>query len=245
MKPWLAGSLATWLITAPVSAATFVFEGTATGDNGNTLYTEHHAIAGECQAGVFRPEEHQAEYRKPGTEAAFAEKHLSFPESVLTPVVDFSQPDFNERMSITYPRPDRVAIEWRTPFGGREQFSVDKANRLVVDSGFDHLIRREWQALNRGDSVNFRFLGPTRGEHYGFVAEPVTNREIDAHLVVKLRPTSMLLRVLVDPIVLGYNREGALTDYLGLTNIRRNEDSNYTAHIRYNVTQYPPCALAQ
>jgi hypothetical protein len=75
------------------------------------------------------------------------------------------------------------------------------------------------------------------------VLERVENEQIDADHVVQIRPTGMVLRFLVDPIVLGYNNAGALSDYLGLTNIRKNQDENYTAHIRYSVQTSPDCEL--
>jgi hypothetical protein len=112
-----------------------------------------------------------------------------------------------------------------------------------VDAGFDNFVRQNWQSVVAGEPVEFRFLGPTRGEHYGFVLERVENDRVNADHVVQIRPTGMVLRFLVDPIVLGYSNSGALSDYLGLTNIRKNQDENYTAHIRYKVNTTPDCEL--
>jgi hypothetical protein len=53
------------------------------------------------------------------------------------------------------------------------------------------------------------------------------------------------MRFLVDPIVLGYDADGLLTDYLGLTNIRKDKDTNYTAHIRYAIEAIPECELTR
>jgi hypothetical protein len=124
-----------------------------------------------------------------------------------------------------------------------ETFTVSFDERLVVDAGFDHLVRANWEKVTRGESVEFRFLGPTRGEHYGFVLEPTSNDQLNSDVVLRIRPTGLVLRFLVDPIVLGYNNDGALTEYLGLTNIRENANANFTAHIRYEVEQYPDCEL--
>lgn len=243
MKLLQVCTLTAAFVAMPVAAVTFEFQGSATGDNGQVLYTEHHQVAGVCTDGHFRPADHQVDYRHPDGGTGFAQKHLIFKASPLRPAVTFSQPEFDEKMTIRYPDPDRAAIEWLMPSGDQKSFSVTFDQKLVVDSGFDHLIRAEWRRLKAGEPVDFRFLGPTRGEHYGFVAEPVSNSDINADLVVRLRPTSMLLRLLVEPIVLGYNNRGALTDYVGLTNIRQNADNNYTAHIRYQVTGYPDCPL--
>ncbi len=64
-----------------------------------------------------------------------------------------------------------------------------------------------------GESLPFQFLAPTRGDYYGFVLEPAPEARLDADVVIQIRPTSLVLRFLVSPIVLGYNQNGALTHY--------------------------------
>jgi hypothetical protein len=243
MNRRLIASLILPALSLPAAAATFEFTGTARADNGDTLYQEIHAVDGTCEQGTFEPRSHSVEYRKPAADEPFATKTLEYPNSALRPVVTFVQPDFNERMEIRYPSTGELTIDWQTPSGDTESFEVPLEENLVVDAGFDHFVRLNWKAVQAGESVEFRFLGPTRGEHYGFVLEPASSDRIDADNVVQIRPTSLVLRMLVDPIMLGYNDRGALTDYLGLTNIRRNADENYTAHIQYQVDQYPDCEL--
>ncbi len=236
-------SLALLATALPAVAQDFRFTGTATTGDGSVIYEERHAVDGTCEDGVFRPQQHEVAYHKPDTEESFARKTLEYEASVLRPAVDFSQPTFDENMEITYPEPETLVINWQTPRGDSERFEVDYTPNTVVDSGFDNFVRQNWQSVVAGESVEFRFLGPTRGEHYGFVLERVESDRVDADHVVQIRPTGMVVRFLVDPIVLGYNNSGALSDYLGLTNIRKNQDENYTAHIRYSVGTYPDCEL--
>ena len=236
-------SIALMATALPAVAQDFRFTGTATTGDGSVIYEERHAVDGTCEDGVFRPQQHEVAYHKPDTEESFARKTLEYEASVLRPAVDFSQPTFDENMEITYPEPETLVINWQTPRGDSERFEVDYTPNTVVDSGFDNFVRQNWQSVVAGESVEFRFLGPTRGEHYGFVLERVESDRVDADHVVQIRPTGMVVRFLVDPIVLGYNNSGALSDYLGLTNIRKNQDENYTAHIRYSVGTYPDCEL--
>ena len=243
MTIWRIAVLTPLLTAVSVFANPLEFEGVARDKNGQPLYTEHHRMEGECREGLFLPRQHAVNYRQPDSDTAFADKQMTFNGSVFTPAVNFSQPKFDEQLTIEYPSQDQVAIEWVTGFEGQKKFTVERVENLVVDSGFDHFIHAKWQALIAGKKVKFRFLGPTRGEHYGFVAETVSDPDVDAHLVVRLRPASLFLRALMDPIVLGYNEQGALTDYLGVTNIRKDADNNHTAHIRYQVNQYPDCSL--
>lgn len=231
------------LSVTPLQAAEMSFVGTAKADTGDTLYLEQHTVAGTCREGMFQPQTHQIDYQQPGQDQAFATKTLDYRDSVVRPVVDFRQPGFNESLSIQYPSQDTLAINWQAPAGETRTFDVPYSDRVVVDAGFDNFVRRHWASVTNGESVEFRFLGPTRGEHYAFVLEPADSTEVTADHVFQIRPTGMVLRFLVDPIVLGYDSNGALTDYYGLTNIRQNKDTNYTAHIRYSVAKWPECEL--
>lgn len=229
--------------TLPASAQDFRFTGTATTGNGNVIYEERHTVDGTCMDGIFRPQQHAVAYHEPGEQESFAHKALDYEASVLRPIVEFVQPTFGEEMEVSYPEPETLLIEWQTPQGDSKKFEVEYPPDTVVDSGFDNFVRQNWRSVVAGESVEFRFLGPTRGEHYGFVLERAENDQLNADHVVQIRPTGMVLRFLVAPIVLGYSDSGALSDYLGLTNIRKNRDENYTAHIRYFVDTYPDCEL--
>ncbi|WP_278803760.1 hypothetical protein [Marinobacter nauticus] len=243
----LIGSALTVLLTAaafPVAGEVFEFTGTAKQD-GNVLYQEDHRVEGTCSEGVFAPVDHQVSYRNPESGDEFASKSLSYSNSAFRPRVEFRQPRFGEALTVSYPQEQALNIVWQEPAGDTREFTVPFDQRLVVDSGFDYFVRANWEQVQQGESVEFRFLAPTRGEHYGFVLEPATSVKVDADLTVQIRPTSLLLRVLVDPIVLGYNSDGALTDYLGLTNIRQDAESNHIAHIRYQVARLPDCELTR
>lgn len=227
----------------PAGAQEFRFTGRAMIADGSVVYEEHHAVNGTCKEGIFRPQDHRVDYHEPGAEERFAQKLLDYRASALRPSVNFVQPLFDEAMEITYPEAGTLDIHWQTPRDDSERFQVRYSSDTVVDSGFDNLVRQNWQSVVAGQSVDFRFLGPTRGDHYGFVLESVESDLLDADHKVQIRPTGIVLRFLVNPIVLGYNDAGALTDYIGLTNIRKNQNENYTAHIRYLVDAYPDCEL--
>ncbi|WP_323750925.1 hypothetical protein [Marinobacter sp.] len=241
-----AACFAVFLSAAPTAhaASTFAFIGTAKAVNQqNVLYEELHRVTGACTNAGFEPAAHTVEYQKGPDNGRFAFKTLQYDEDPRRPSVDFRQPDFGERLEIRYPDSNYLTIDWQPPSDSRRSFRVRYDNRLVVDAGFDHFVRANWPAVKAGESLSFQFLAPTRGDHYGFVLEPAPAAKMDADVVVQIRPTSLVLRFLVDPIILGYNQSGALTHYQGLTNIRANGDTNYTADIRYRIIQYPDCDL--
>ncbi|PAV24567.1 hypothetical protein CF392_15610 [Tamilnaduibacter salinus] len=228
------------LLPAGLCAAEYTFTGTAMVD-GTPTYTESHTLRGECGE-RFRPRQHEVVYRSTTEDTVIGTKSLAYEESPLRPSFDFRQPPFDERMQLTNRGDTDARIDWQTPAGETETFEVGINDDVVIDAGFVHFIQANWQSLNSGRNVDFRFMGPTRGEHYAFVAEPTDSDAIDAHLTVRIRPSGMILRWLVDPITLGFDQQGRLTDYLGLTNIRQSDDNNYVAHIRYGTSR-PPCPL--
>lgn len=231
------------LMGASASHGDMRFIGTAKTFDGNTLYTETHEISGSCREGSFLPEKHQVMYRRPEQDEPFAQKDLAYPESPIRPTVIFRQPQFNESITIDYNGEFSLEVNWQSPENETRTFDVSFPENLVVDAGFDNFVRRHWDQLLRGESVFFHVLAPTRGEHFAFVLEPAKNPAIKADHQFQIRPTGFMLRFLVDAIQLGYDNNGALTDYYGLTNIRKDKDSNYKAHIRYNVTDWPDCEL--
>ncbi|WP_297794216.1 hypothetical protein [uncultured Marinobacter sp.] len=235
---------AAWLLATGAFAAesAFQFVGKAS-DSGSLVYEEHHVVAGTCSGGTWQPDTHSVDYRKPDTDRTFATKELDYQHSPLRPEMAFQQLDFNESLIVKQADDNTLAIRWQTPSGKTEAFNVSFNDSVVVDAGFDNFVRRNWDSVVAERSVDFRFLGPTRGEHYGFVMEPASTDRTEAAHIVRIRPSGMIARFLVDPIILGYSDSGALTDYIGLSNIRESEDGNYTVHIRYEVTRQPDCEL--
>lgn len=233
-----------WLLATGAFAdeSKFQFIGRAS-DGGSVVYEEHHFVSGTCRDGIWRPTTHSVEYIRPDNRQVFATKELDYQHSPLRPEMDFQQPEFNESITVKQANDDTLAIQWRTPSGNMEKFNVSFNDTVVVDAGFDNLVRRHWDAVISGDAVDFRFLGPTRGDHYGFIMEPVVTDRTNAAHTIRIRPSGMIARFLVDPIILGYNQSGALTDYIGLSNIRASVDGNYTVHIRYEITRQPDCEL--
>lgn len=231
------------VFTTMAAEVRFTGEATVVNDD-KVLYEERHVVKGECTEGLFQPRAQTITYVRDGSDE-FAEKKLSYEHSPLRPSVDFRQPDFNEVMDITNRDDRELKIEWQTPKGDTESFSVEVTDSLVADAGFDHLVRQNWSAVKSGESVEFDFLAPTRGKAYGFVLEPAGDDRIDAAYTVRIKPSGIMLGFLVDPIMLGYNEQGFLTDYLGLSNIRKDNDSNYTAHIRYTMETTPDCELTR
>ncbi len=243
MKSWLA-VLGFSLIALPAAASeTLVFSGTASDTDGGHLYQEEHSVTGSCVDGHWRPEKHSVDYLRHDGRGPFATKALTYKASPLRPEVNFHQPDFSERLVIHHDGDETLKVEWTMSDQPAKRWRVPLKDQLVVDAGFDHFIRANWRALTDGDAVGFSVLAPTRGESYDFVAEPAPDKLAGADYSFRIRPAGMLMRVLVDPIRLGYRDDGFLSHYAGLGNIRRNQDENHVVSIRYRVIEAPACSL--
>lgn len=241
-----AGALAAMMATTPSladDAPGLAFRGTATAPGSDRIiYHEFHEVSGACTNGWWQPDEQQVRYVRPNNDKAFATKALTYPNSPQTPDVDFRQPSFGERLVISR-KGDTVAIDWSIEGEEGGTWTLSPDPDLVVDAGFDHFIRDHWGPLTAGEPVSFRFLAPTRGKAYDFVAEPSPEAIEGADHTFRIRPEGLIMRMAVAPIRLGYGDDGLLTHYQGLGNIRRNQDENYRVSIRYQATARPGCAL--
>ena len=241
-------------LSANALAADIRFVGTAKPvEGGDALYQETHEVDGSCEQGQFTPETHSVRYSRAdghadghADESSFASKTLSYDQSPRRPSLEFRQPAFSEVIEIRNSNDQSLEVVWQAPSGSTERETIEVTPLLVADAGFDNFVRQNWtKVVVNGESVKFDMVAPTRGDYYGFTLEPSSDSRIDAEHQVRIRPSSTLMGFLVDPILLGYNGDGLLTDYLGLTNIRENKDSNYTAHIRYAIETTPECELTR
>jgi len=243
MKSWLALFGYPLLALSAAASETFVFSGIASNTDGVQLYQEEHRVTGSCVEGHWRPEQQNVDYLRQDSPSPFAAKALTYKDSPLRPEVDFKQPDFSEHLLVRHDGDETLKVEWTMSDQPSKRWRVPFEDQLVVDAGFDHFVRANWQALTDGNAVGFSVLAPTRGESYDFVAEPAPDKLAGADHSFRIRPAGMFLRVLVDPIRLGYRDDGVLTHYAGLGNIRRNQDENHVVSIRYQVIEAPGCSL--
>ncbi|MFE8071691.1 hypothetical protein QQM79_11595 [Marinobacteraceae bacterium S3BR75-40.1] len=245
MKRWLASHIGIVFgtLAAPLWALTpQQFSGTAYAmDDNRKLYQEEHTIEGRCDMGTLIPRNHRVTYRSPDGKQ-FALKTLDYAISPQRPSFEKTDERFQERMQVTN-KADRVAqISWDGPGNSPiQRFEVNLGKQTVIDAGFDAFLRTHLGALREGSVLSFEFLGPTRGETFPFEAQQIDPPgNLEGTVAIRIRPASFLARFFVDPIILGYSAQGLLTDYMGLTNIRRDNDSFYQAHIRYQHPN-PPC----
>lgn len=220
------------------------FQGRATDLHSHKLlYTEEHRIVGACQNGDWKPTQETVTYRAPDHKV-LAIKHLDYSSGLQTPSFTMTDKVFHEHFDIRYRAGQPVDVRWRDTQGTNHQEKVPSSPRLVIDGGFDYTVKAHWSSLLAGTAMPFDFLAPTRGKTIAFRLVPADadqRRKTGAEHSFVIKPQSTFLSWFVDPILLGYNAQQQLTDYIGVTNIPRTPNDNYRAHIHYQHSPPPHC----
>lgn len=107
--------------------------------------------------------------------------------------------------------------------GGREEVKrlAREPGLEAADSGFNHLLMDQMPRLLAGETVGFRLIVAGQTDRFRFRAKKVDELTVGQTPAVKLlvEPDS-LLRLLVDPLELVYDRQGTrLISYRGVSNI--------------------------
>ncbi|MEK8087093.1 hypothetical protein WNB94_11780 [Aquabacterium sp. A3] len=115
-----------------------------------------------------------------------------------------------------------TVMMFKTSQRTRQEERLDMPEGHVAgDSGFNQLIMDLWPSLQRGQTVRFRLLVAGRLSDYAFRARHAGELTYlqQAATRIRVEPDSML-RFLVDPIDLIYDRSGRrLLHYAGVSNI--------------------------
>ena len=110
--------------------------------------------------------------------------------------------------------------------------ATDYDKPVIADAGFDQFIRDHLKQLTNGSSLDVVYLSAPRLDTLGFTLQP--QEPSDAQVTINMYPSNFVIRLLVDPIQVIYNKNtGQLMKFQGLTNVPRNEDKNFIASIDY------------
>lgn len=234
---WL---LAGCLIVGPAvswAAEGLVFRGLARDlDSGQPLYREAHFIS---QPGSAR-EVRIVHYQCAANGAVFARKELDYAASRERP--SFTLIDrlagYSEGLRLL---PGGRAQVFNVSGPGRdERQAVLPANKTIVaDAGFDEFLKRRWAELERGDSVRFSFLIPSRLTAAEFRVTKHRDEIIDGTpaSVIRMSLTGVI-GWLLPYIEVSYRQsDRALLRYRGLTNLRNSAGDNFTAVVEFPTAE--------
>ncbi len=232
------------LATAAVSmanatATTIQLVGHAFAQNEDTLlYSERHQQ-------TFNGEKlinHSVTYENTDGKT-IAEKTASYPHQASVPQFEFNDLRSGARGGARYLSDNELELYSRKT--GNDEIksgTITVRNDTVVDSGFDRYVAANFSKLLAGDAVKIRFGLPGRQTDYKFV---VTKPERIVFLGrqalrATIRPASMVLNWLVEPIQLTYDIESRrLLMYEGVSNLKADDGELQTVRIIYYPEQNP------
>jgi len=112
----------------------------------------------------------------------------------------------------------------------------------VIDAGFDAFVRQKFPRIARGERLDFEFAVPAMGRFFRFQLRPQGEIAYGRQpaIAVRMVPASRLLRLLLDPIDLVYDRDGRLLEFRGLSNVTDEEGDRYKARIVFDYPDETP-----
>jgi len=199
-------------------------------DRDELLYVEKHVETWR----EGRLTEREVRYEDP-TGRLIAEKTVSYGETLEAPSFEMTDFRFGLREGAEVAG-ERVVLFSGPPTERLRSRSVERPKVAVIDAGFDAFMRENFDSIVDGASIEFDFAVPALRRFVSFELIPrgeVTYRGQRAHLI-KMRPASALLRLIVDPIDLTYSPDGRLLEFEGLANVLDEDGDRYEARIVFD-----------
>ncbi|MEQ9363909.1 MAG: hypothetical protein RIF32_06690 [Leptospirales bacterium] len=223
-----------------------------TPDKADVIYFRGNAR--DLESGKFLYSENHAEFRSNGKHThsivtyrdadgkAFARKRITFTKSTSQP--DFRMEDFRDGYveGATLLGDSRFQFFKRSKKGAELEKGVVKiASPGVIDGGFDYFIRENFDSLAAGQAQTVNFGVSARFTYFSFVISKTGDLKRQGRDAVrfKLAPQNFILRQLIEPLYITYDRESRrLLEYTGYTNIDDGTQNgrNFEARI---VFSYP------
>jgi hypothetical protein len=178
---------------------------------------------------------HEVEYSEPdGT--VFSHKTVDLSESLITPSFQQINERNGEEISVKQ-EGRRVLVKYKESTSSRsESDRLNVASGMVIDAGFDGFIRQYWSVLESGKKLDVEYLVPSKLTTFGFRfsrAECISGTKQNA-LCFSLSPTSWVVKLAVDPIVVAYDRaDKTLLRFTGRANISNVEGKYESVDIQY------------
>jgi hypothetical protein len=226
--------LAACLLALPgvAAAQSLQYDGTAYALDGEAvLYRESHFLSA---ARADAPAERIVLYRCPDG-APFARKRVVYGADGEAPSFELVDARLGYREGVRASGDAREVFVQREPGAAEKRGPLPAADGLVADAGFDAFVQRHWDELQRGETVRFPFLVPSRLDYFNFKVSKDGEVEVDGQpaSVIRLALGSWWAFLLPHIDVVYGNADRTLLRFVGLTNVRDAEGDNLKARIEF------------
>lgn len=182
-------------------------------------------------------------YLSPDKEV-LATKQLDYRAHPYAPEFTFENQVAVYSESLQWVGKNRVKIRYRELDKPWREKVLEVEEPIVADAGFDTFLKDHLSRLIAGETVKFNFLNPARLDWFRFDAVALDSTSTTVQ--VKVAPRNTLLRWVVEPILLTYQRSATpetqprLLHYSGLTNMSIDGKDTLKANIFYEYEDRQP-----
>ncbi len=212
------------------SSKEFFAEGQAFTPDGKTLlYKErHYRLAGNKVLVQYFENDGQL----------LAEKTLDYSLGISTPLFEQLNLRTGEKILITQDNDHTLNVYYQKKQNYKIKVnSVPLTPNLVVDAGFDNLVRQHWLDLQAGKVLSFNYLLPTRGKAVELKIRRYSCEE--KYLCLKIFPGNRLLNLIVKNLRLQYNTQSRqLLMFSGKGNISNSKGRYQEVRVHYKYMSF-------
>lgn len=171
-----------------------------------------------------------------------ATKNISYGARPLLPSFHLQQlrPKFSIQMQV---QGDSVVIS-KLSKGKQTQRKVKITPKTVGEAGIDLQTIAALPTLAKGNEVAFTLLVPEHARAYGMklipLQAPQESVSSQATQWAQLSPSNTLLSWLTDGILVGYDAQGVLLEYRGVSDIKDSKNKNHLVSITYKKSRILP-----
>ena len=166
----------------------------------------------------------------------FATKRVDFQANPFVP--DFKLTNGRTGHLEALSRAGRNGVDIRFREAARDplqQTRLEQLAKALADAGFDRFIESHWEELIAGEQIVRHFLVPSRLEFMAFRIRRDEAPDEASTVTFVMEIDSTLLRLVVSPIVVTYDRmTRRLVRYAGLSNIRDENGDNFRVEVVFD-----------
>lgn len=201
-------------------------------DGSDLLYTETHCKINNRASEVF----YQSSDGK-----LIAHKALDYQSGSYTPSFVQHNLQSNEKVQVSFDEQSvLMSIKGANDKEQQDKHSITdiSSKPVVIDAGFDQFVRRNWDELVAGKSMQFQFPLASRSTMISLQIAPSSCQyETETDQCFTLEASSWFFRMLSSPIELGYDAKLVrLNRFRGLSNINDENGNGLIVDIKY---RYP------
>lgn len=164
----------------------------------------------------------------------FARKHSHEDGNAQTPDFDLVDARLGYREGVRRRGDQREVYVQRTPTQPEQADLLRVPPDGVIDSGFDVFAQKHWQELQRGDTVRFNFLVPSRRTFFAFKVNKIANPAAPPGALTFRLSSGSWFSFMLPHIDITYDvATRHLVRYEGLSNIRGANGKNLQVRYEY------------